>query len=674
MNECMITTHGGLHRSKDQCFTGVTEGVMQTEGGVMNSGLPHSGASIDDATIGFDHVTLNSIDGDNPQSSLGKAGTSETTLAPLNFAPGTADTPVSGPNPRVISNTIFTAQQNEDPGGHSAYAYAFGQFVDHDIDLNKTQTANSDGSNTLSMTVPEDDSALPPGSQINIVRGQVDSNGHAVNSVTQYLDLSQVYGSDFQTAASLRNPDGTLKTSDGDNLPIVNGQYMGGDIRAAENPDLTSIDVLFVREHNYWVNKLHGDDPNLTGDELYARARAITTAEYQNIVYTEFLPSILGNDALTPYNGFNSNVSPQISEEFSTAAFRFGHSIVSPEETKIAEDGTVLEEKGLVDASAQPASDYPLNGGADALLRNMAQDQSLQSSATINSDLRNLLNANPPGEVGDLAAIDILRERDLGVATLNQTREALGLTPYTSFDQITSDSNLASELQQVFGSVDQVDLFVGGLAEDPAGNGSMVGPTFKAVIAQQFENLRDGDPNFYLNQGFSSDLKQQIKNTTLSQLIQRDTDTTIMQPHAFIATERHASDVASPSPDAPQLVMGVNDDNANIDGSTGSDTIVAGKGANQQLSGGGGWGDTFVFLGSSGYNDTITDFDPQSDKIDFENTMGRADFSDLTIKPSSDGSMVSYKENNIHVNGVSPDQLTSNQFVFNQSDPALQSG
>ncbi len=64
----------------------------------------------------------------------------------------------------------------------------------------------------------------------------------------------------------------------GDYLPIVNGQYVGGDVRAAENPDLTSLDVLFVREHNYWVGQLHAEDPSLSGDQLYSMARAITTA------------------------------------------------------------------------------------------------------------------------------------------------------------------------------------------------------------------------------------------------------------------------------------------------------------------------------------------------------------------------------------------------------------
>jgi peroxidase len=636
----------------------------------------NSDTVINDRALGFDGVIVYSIDGNGnnlADSTLGAANSDETRIAPANFVPGTSDTPVGGTDPRVISNTIFANDANaNDAGGRSAYMYAFGQFIDHDIDLNMDQTANPDGSNTLSMTVPADDPSLPPGSQISIVRGQVDpANGDAVNSVTQYLDLSQVYGSDPTTAASLRNTDGTLKTSAGDNLPIVDGQFVGGDVRAAENPDLTSLDVLFVREHNNWVAQLHAEDPSLTGDQLYNMARAITTAEYQNIIYTEFLPSLLGPNTLTPYQGYNPNVSPQIFEEFSTAAYRFGHSIISPTETKIANDGLVLEQQDLVAASAEPTSAFGTNGGADALLRNLAQDYSQQEGATINSDLRNMLNANPPGDEGDLAAIDILRERDLGIATLNQTREAIGFTPYTSFSQITSDPTLAGELQQVYGSVDQVDLFVGGLAEDPAPD-AMVGPTFQAIIADQFENLRDGDRLFFENQGFSPTLMNQIQNTTLSDLIDRNTDTTVMQSDAFAATIRHASDVASSNPSAPQLVIGVDDNDATIAGSPGVDnTIVAGLGTDQQLTGSGST-DTFVFLGS-GHNDTVTDFNVNTDKLDFENTMTPADFSDVTITSGAAGSaVVQFDGNTVQVAGVLPSELGANQFVFNQDNPALQ--
>jgi peroxidase len=314
--------------------------------------------------------------------------------------------------------------------------------------MNPDQTPAADGQNTLKIIVPRRHLFQARHDNQHIA-GQIDpKNGNAIDADTSFLDLSQVYGSDAATAASLRNADGTMKTQNG-GLPIgPDGQLMGGDPRVAENPDLTSLDVLFVREHNYWVAKLHAEQPSLTGDQLYAMARAITTAEYQNIIYSGYLPSLLGSAAPGAYTGYDSKVNPSIMEEFSTAAFRFGHTIISPTESKIANNGAVLQVQDLIAAAGEPASTFANFGGADALLRNLAQDTSQQEGVGIVSDLLNLLDANP-NDVGDLGAIDVERERDLGINTLNQTRGALGMRPYTSFNQITSDPSM--EIRRLLG-------------------------------------------------------------------------------------------------------------------------------------------------------------------------------------------------------------------------------
>ena len=88
-----------------------------------------------------------------------------------------------------------------------------------------------------------------------------------MNAITGWLDASMVYGSDPQTAASLRLPDGHLKSSAGGNLPIVDGAYIAGDVRVAENPSLTALQTLFLREHNYQVDMLHEQHPGWTGDQ-----------------------------------------------------------------------------------------------------------------------------------------------------------------------------------------------------------------------------------------------------------------------------------------------------------------------------------------------------------------------------------------------------------------------
>ena len=195
---------------------------------------------------------------------------------------------------------------------------------------------------------------------------------------------------------------------------------------------------------------------------------------------------------------------------------------MSGEETKIDNRGVSLAAQSLADAFHATPADVTANGGIDALQRDFAADVAQKSDVYAIDELRNLLFA-PPASI-DLIAIDIQRERDLGLATLNQTRAALGLAPYTDFNQITSDPVVLAKLQQVFGTVDDVDLFIGGLAENHA-SGVMVGQTFGKIIAQQFENLRDGDRLWWQNQGFDEATRQLIAHSTLGAIEVRNNDT-----------------------------------------------------------------------------------------------------------------------------------------------------
>lgn len=537
-------------------------------------------------------------------------GSSETRLTPRVFAPGTKDDLVSGPNPRTISNEISAAIEGgkgdvQDPDGVSAWQYVFGQFVDHDLDLQSVK-----GTASIDIPVPLGDRDIKQAT-LPLTRAVVDPiTGALQTQVTSYLDLSQVYGSDEERAASLRNADGTMKTSPGNNLLIgPDGQFLAGDVRVQENPELSGITLLFVRNHNTLVADLKAKDPTLTGDQLYDKARELNTAIYQNIVYNEFVPSDIGPNAIARYKGFDPTVNPNVSEEFATDAFRVGHSQVSNGQSGVDNKGVHTFDESLSDSFANTPAQTIANG-FDALLRHISSDPSQKTDVFAVDGVRNLLMDSSL----DLIAIDIQRERDVGIGSLNEVRTAMGMTPYASFADLTPDPELQAALARVFGTIDQVDLFIGGLAETHA-PGADVGPTFQAIIADTFTRVRDGDRFFWMNQVKDPTERAMIQSTTLSDVLKRNTDTPLLQDDVFIATDRHLSSSQADNPLLPQLIIGVDDAGAAIVGGPASDFIAAGDGDNQVLAGGRG-NDTFLF-NFSGHDYSVTDFIPGSDSLRF---------------------------------------------------------
>ena len=145
--------------------------------------------------------------------------------------------------------------------------------------------------------------------------------------------------------------------------------------------------------------------------------------------------------------------------------------------------------------------------------------------------MRNFL-FGPPGAGGfDLAALNLQRGRDHGLADYNTARVAYGLEPVVSFAQITSDVQLQQALADAYGDVNNIDLWAGGLAEDHLSGGS-VGPLFGAILVDQFERVRDGD-RFWFERDLNRRTLRQVRSTTLADVISRNTSTTNLQDNVF---------------------------------------------------------------------------------------------------------------------------------------------
>lgn len=97
-----------------------------------------------------------------------------------------------------------------------------------------------------------------------------------------------------------------------------------------------------------------------------------------------------------------------------------------------------------------------------------------------------------------------------------------------------------------FSHVNDIDLFTGAVSETPL-DGALVGPTLACIIGLQFKALKVGDRFYYENNepfaGFRLSQIDQIKNTTLAQVICRNMNIGKIQKNVFIHGLVHSRDV-----------------------------------------------------------------------------------------------------------------------------------
>lgn len=449
------------------------------------------------------------------------------------------------PEPRDISNAVFAQDDSlPNPAGASDFLWLWGQFVDHDIDL----TDGTDPPEPASIAVPEGDPFFDPFSTgeevIPLNRSIYDTDTgtstrnprQQLNEITAWVDASNVYGSDSERAAALRANDGSgeLLVSTGDLLPFnelglpnAGGDsaelFLAGDVRANEHVGLAAMHTLFVREHNRLAAELRDGDPRLSGEEIYQRARRLVGAQMQVITYDEFLPALLGDRALRPYRGYRPRIRVGIANEFSTAAYRFGHSALSPTLLRLDSAGEEIAEGHLALREAFFApSLLTEEGGIAPVLRGMAAQSCQDVDTSVIDDVRNFLFGEPGSGGFDLVSINIQRGRDHGLPSYNEVRRGYRLRPARDFGDITTDPVVAERLREVYGDVDLVDAWVGGLAEDPFRE-ALVGELVFTALRRQFEQLRDGDRFWYENVFRGPELRE-IQATSLADIIRRNTE------------------------------------------------------------------------------------------------------------------------------------------------------
>ncbi|XP_055601932.1 peroxidasin isoform X2 [Uranotaenia lowii] len=480
------------------------------------------------------------------------------------------------PSARLVSTSLIATKEITPDDQITHMVMQWGQFLDHDLDhaIPSVSSESWDGVDCKKtceyaapcypIEIPAEDPRIGNRRCIDFVRSSaVCGSGmtsiffgtvqprEQINQLTSFIDGSQIYGYSETFATELRN----LTTNEGllregprfpnqkSMLPFsapTDGMdcrrnldesqvncFTAGDIRVNEQLGLLAMHTIWFREHNRIAEELRRVNPHWDGDKLYYESRKVVGAMLQVITYEHWLPLIIGPSGmqlLGEYEGYDSTVDSSISNEFATAALRFGHSLINP----------ILHR---LDESFQPISqgNIPLHkaffapwrlvyeGGVDPLLRGLftVPAKLKKPNQNLNTDLTEKLFETAHAVALDLAAINIQRSRDHAITGYNDYRKFCNMRVANTFDDLhqeISSESIRESLKQLYGHPDNIDLWVGGILEDQL-PGAKVGPLFMCLLVEQFKKLRSGDRFWYENNQFTPDQLSEIRKTTLGRVL-----------------------------------------------------------------------------------------------------------------------------------------------------------
>lgn len=455
-----------------------------------------------------------------PDLTWGQAGTPFLSYLPSWSSVRPART--NQPSPRLISNVMST--QNSDMpsecGLRELFVF-FGEFLDHNL---AGSQLNPD--DYFHISIPPGDAMAHNFSSgfLHFTRvrrvpvpGEPSGTERAVNSVSSVIDLSPVYGTSVQRLKKLRTfVGGRLRMSRNGFMPLnkpglenepshARKFFLAGDVRANDHPVLTALHTIFAREHNFWCARLERKYPGLSDEKLFQRARKINIAQMQKIVYEEFIPAMTGRP-LRPYKGHDPCVNPSISDIFASAAYRIGHTLVGNEVQRRGRGMTKLESLPFTSMFFNPAERF-IKLGLETFVRGAFATHAQQVDTKVSSSLRNFLFANVDSaefaRLVDLISINVQRGRDNNLPGYNEVRTMFGVRRARKWKHVSRDLNTQTKLSTLYKGPDDVDPWVGLMAEDHAGKACM-GKTVRKIWEREFTRLRDGDRRFYLTRKYFS--------------------------------------------------------------------------------------------------------------------------------------------------------------------------
>lgn len=491
---------------------------------------------------------------------------------------------MSLPSPRKVSVELQNTTERPDLTHVNMMVMQFGQFLTHDLGLTPESAAKENGTavplaccvngvqrnlETMDDCQPIDTSddsfhQLHGSDCMRFVRSITANKGctfgarEQVNQQTSFIDASMLYGATEKAAMALRTFEGGkfkvtyMGGNKFDYLPKktkckrkFNVCSASGDGRVDEAAGLTSIHTVLHRLHNTIVAGLADINPNWGDEALYQEGRHIVAALMQQITFREYLPLLIGPKVMKMFHlevqddgymdDYNNGCNPSVANAFSTAAFRFGHSMIK-ENFRSGDDDIPLQGNFFNISNFLSGKTCP-----SRILAGLIEEVPAGNDVFLTPTVSQRMFAPFGAPAGlDLMAINIQRGRDHGLPGYLEWRRACKLSIPTDFDDLSDVMNeeYARAFKKIYKKVGDIDLFPAGLAEYPMED-ALVGPTFACIIGQQFQNTKMGDRFWYESsqqpKPFSPAQLSALRNVSFSTILCVCSGIQQLQPKAFVS-------------------------------------------------------------------------------------------------------------------------------------------
>ncbi|XP_067656391.1 myeloperoxidase-like [Haliotis asinina] len=502
------------------------------------------------------------------------------------------------PSARLVSTIVHTPSTNDDL--HAKFTHMlmqWGQFLDHDFTSTPIQQAGNCSNSSVGccgparrgkrrasvnplsspsnrpqcfpIAIPDRDRRFTS-TCMNFVRSVQVANAECepvpvdqLNQITACIDASNVYGSSQAEQNELRTfVNGELKMRryflPKDSQPSCATPdkpsfcFLAGDHRVNEIPTLQSMHTIFVREHNRIAKQLQELNCDWSDEKTFQETRKIVGAIMQKITYDEYLPIILGPQAMKKYrlrigsgtaytNVYSTTTDPSIRNAFATAAFRMGHSMIHALFSSFSSSHNFLGQDRLSEIFGDTNLILNvMNRTVGHYCRGLVKDSAQTVDHKLAEAVTDFLFPDSRGDSMDLAALNIQRGRDHGLPSYTKWRKFCNIPKAESFSDLASTTHTTdatNRLDEAYDDVHDIDLFPGALSETPV-PGGLLGPTFTCLLGKQFQALKEGD-RFWFEENnayvkFTRKQLREIRKASLSRVVCDNTDTYQIQRNAFI--------------------------------------------------------------------------------------------------------------------------------------------